>query len=81
MVPVKALAEVVDGEDSEDAEGDDLLDDFELGGRESASADAVGGDLQTVLEEGYAPADQDDFPKCDFFVFEVSVPGHGHEDV
>ena len=81
MVPVKPLAEVVDGEDSEDAEGDDLLDDFELRGREGAGTNAVGWDLQAVLEEGDAPADEDDLPECDIFVLEVSVPSHRHEDV
>lgn len=68
VVPVEPFAEVVDGEDAEDREGDDLLDDLELGRRESAGADAVGGDLETVLEEGDAPADEDDLPECDVFV-------------
>ena len=81
VVPVQSFAEVVDGEDSEDTEGDDLLDDFELGGRKGGRADAVGRDLQAVLEEGDAPADKDDFPERDIFVLEVSVPGDGHEDV
>jgi len=81
VIPVEPFTEIVDGEDSEDAESDDLLDDFELGGRESAGADAVGGNLQAVFEEGDAPADEDNFPECDLFVLEVSVPGDGHEDV
>ena len=81
VVPVELFAEVIDGEDSEDAQGDDLLDDFKLGGREGGGTDAVGGDLQAVLEEGDAPADEDDFPECDVFMLEVSVPGHRHEDV
>ena len=81
VVPMEPFSEVIYGEDSEDAEGDDLLDDFELGGREGGGTDAVGGDLQAVLEEGDAPADKDDFPECDVFVLEVSVPGNSHEDV
>ncbi len=81
VVPVEPFAEVVDGEDAEDAEGDDLLDDLELGGREGGGADAVGGDLEAVLEEGDGPADEDDLPECDVFVLEVSVPGEGHKDV
>ena len=81
VVPVEPFAEVVDGEDTEDSEGDDLLDDLELGWRESAGTDAVGGDLQAILEEGDAPADEDDFPECDIFVLEVSIPGDSHEDV
>jgi len=51
------LAEVEEGEDGEDDEGDDLLDDLELDGREAVGADAVGGNLQAVLEEGDAPTD------------------------
>ena len=81
MVPVQSFAEVVDGEDSEDSQGDDLLNDFKLGGREGSGTDAVGRNLQAVLEEGDAPADKDDFPERDIFVLEVSVPGDGHEDV
>ena len=81
VVPMEPFSEVVDGEDSEDAEGDDFLDDFKLGGREGAGTNAVGWDLQAVLEEGDAPADEDDFPECDLFVLEVSVPGNRHEDV
>ena len=81
VVPVESFAEVVDGEDAEDAEGDDFLDDFELRGREGGGADAVGGDLEAVFEEGDAPADEDDFPESDIFVLKVSVPGDGHEDV
>ena len=81
MVPAQVISEVVDGEDSEDGEGDDLLDDLELVGREGAGADAIGGDLEAVLEEGDGPADEDDLPERDLAVLEVSVPGEGHEDV
>jgi len=81
MVPAEFLAEIQEGEDDKYGEGDDLLDDFELRGREGAGTNAVGWDLQAVLEEGDAPADEDDFPECDVFVLEVSVPGHRHEDV
>ena len=81
VVPVEPLSEVVDSEDSEDAEGDDLLNHLELGWREGGGADPICWYLQAVLEEGDAPADKDDFPECDIFVFEVSVPGNSHEDV
>ncbi len=62
MVPVELVAEVVDGEDSEDAEGDDLLDDLKLVWGEVAGADAVGGDLEAVLEEGDTPTDENNLP-------------------
>ena len=81
VVPAEMVSEVVDGEDTEDGEGDDLLDDLELVGRECAGTDAVGGDLQAVFEEGDGPADDDDLPQSDVAVFEVTIPGEGHEDV
>ena len=81
VVPVEPLSEVIDGEDSEDAEGDDFLDHLELGGREGGGADSVGWHLEAVLEEGDAPTGEDDFPECYLLVLEVSVPGDGHEDV
>ena len=81
VVPAELVAEVEDGEDSEDGERDDFLHDLELIGREGARADAVGGDLEAVLEEGDRPADDDDLPEGDVAIFEMSVPGEGHEDV
>src|SRR5215469_2001783 len=75
------VTEVVNGEDSEDGESDDLLDDLELIGSEGAGSDAVGGDLQAVLEERDGPADDDDLPKRNLAVLEMAVPGEGHEDV
>ena len=60
---------------------DDLLDHLELDGREARRADAVGGHLEAVFEEGDAPADEDDLPQGVLAVFQVAVPGKGHEDV
>ena len=76
------LAEVVGDEDAEDDERDDLLDDFELYGAEVVSgADAVSWDLETVLEKGNQPADQDHLPQSFAAEAKVSVPGKRHEDV
>src|SRR6185369_5352470 len=77
VVPAQVVAEVVDGEDSEDGERDDLLHDLELIRGEGARADAVGGNLEAVLEEGDGPADKDDLPEGDLAVLEVTVPGEG----
>ena len=81
VVPAEVVAEVVDGEDSEDGEGDDLLDDLELVGGEGAGTDAVSRDLEAVLEEGDGPTDDDDLPEGNFAIFEMTVPSEGHEDV
>jgi len=81
VVPAQVFAEVEECEDGEDGERDDLLDHLELHGRESGSADAVGGDLEQVFKEGNAPTDEDDLPKGVLAVFQVAVPGEGHEDV
>ena len=68
MVPCDFFAEVGAGKDAEDDEGDGFLHDFELCGGEAALvADAVGGDLEAVFEEGDSPGDQDDFPTSRLF--------------
>ena len=81
VVPFEFVAEVPDGKYREDGEGNDFLNRFELRGTEFVGADAVGGDLETVFEEGDAPTGEDDFPEGFAAVFEVAVPGEGHEDV
>ena len=81
MVPAQVGAEVESCEDAENHQGDNLLDHFELHGREAAIAKAVGWYLKAVLEEGDAPADDDHLPKRLRLVFQVAVPGEGHEDV
>ena len=81
VVPAQGLLQVEDGEGGEDCQGDDFLDGFKLGGGEFVGAYAVGGDLETVFEEGDHPADQDDFEEWDFAEFQVAVPGEGHEDI
>ena len=81
MVPSQMRPKVVCGEDSEDNQGDDLLDYLELDGCESAIADAVGGHLKAILEEGDRPTDQDDLPESFVAEAQMSVPGKRHEDV
>jgi len=83
VVELERLAHVVNSEGNEDGEGDDFLEDFELAEGEAAGvADAVGGDLQEVFEEGDAPTDEGgDDPGLGREVFEVGIPGERHEDV
>ena len=54
VVPAQVLAEVEGDEDAEDDERDDFLDHFELHRQKRPCADAVGRDLEAVLEEGNA---------------------------
>src|SRR5579859_687288 len=42
---------------------------------------AVGGHLKAVFEEGQSPACQRDLPQRDILIFQMSIPGKGHEDV
>ena len=81
VIPAQMLAEIEGGEDSEDDEGDDFLNDFELDGREAGSADAVGGDLEAVFKQRDSPTDEDDLPESLLAEAEVTVPGKSHEDV
>ena len=73
---------VVDGEGDEDGEGDDFLEDFELREGEGGMADAVGGDLEEVFEEGDSPTyDDGDKERFGFQIFEMCIPCKAHEDV
>lgn len=81
VVPAQVLAEVESDEDAEDHQGDDLLDDFELDGREAIGAKAVGGYLKAVFKQCDAPTDENDLPQGFVTEPEVAVPGEGHKDV
>lgn len=81
VVPVQFVSKVVDGKDSEDREGNDLLDNLELRGGKGVRADAIGGHLEAVLKESYGPGDDDHLPQRGVAVLEVTIPGEGHEDV
>ena len=92
VVPVDGLPlEDEEDDDGEYRQGDDLLDDLKLDKVERSSvlgvADAVGRDCEAVLEEGYAPGEQDDHDKrparryLHFTQFEMPVPCECHEDV
>ena len=66
MVPAQLLAEVVDGEDSEDAEGDDFLDDLELRrGRRCRTPMRLAGTWRQYSKKAMRPTDEDDLPECD----------------
>src|ERR1035438_3214428 len=69
------------GEDTEDDQCDDFLDHLELDRAEVSGADAVGRNLEAVLEEGNAPTYQDDLPQSFAAEPEVAIPGKSHEDV
>ena len=63
VIPAQVFAEVIGDEDAEDEQRDDFLNDFELDRREAVCADAIGRDLEAVLEEGNRPTDEDDLPE------------------
>ena len=93
MVPVEALAtKTYDGEDGEDAEGNDFLYDLELhervGTTVALKTDAIGRHLKAVFEEGEAPRDEDDdeercfaLQNADILQFEMAIPSENHENV
>jgi len=75
------LAQIGDGKSGEDHQRDDLLDGLELRSRELERADTVGGHLEAIFEESDTPAGQNDLPQSFAAIFEVAIPGKGHEDV
>ncbi len=81
VIPAEVFLEVEDREDHENDQGDHLLDGFQLGGVELAMAVTIGRNLETVFRESDSPADRDGHPEGGGFVFQMSVPGEGHEDI
>src|SRR5882672_3481189 len=81
VIPAEFFAEVGNRKDGEDGEGDDFLDGLELGGVEFIGTDAIRRHLKTVFEESNAPTSENNFPERFAAVFQVAVPGEGHENV
>lgn len=81
MIPSHRLLEIERGEDNEHDQGNDLLNRLELCGVENAVADPVRGNLKTVFEERYHPADDNDREKRLVLVLEMPVPGECHENI
>jgi len=81
VIPLELVAQIQHGKYGEDRQGDDFLNGFELRGIEFVRADAVGGHLETIFEEGDAPTGEDDFPERLVAIFKVAVPGEGHKDI
>lgn len=92
MVPLQGFAfEEQVAEDDEYGECDHFLDDLKLHEREWTSiffeSDAVGRDLKNILEQGDAPAEQDDsdewegFEPAELFHLEMTVPGKSHKQI
>ncbi len=59
VVPAQFLLQVQHGKAAEDHQGNYFLDCFQLVGIEDTMTDAVGGNLEAILEKSDAPTDQD----------------------
>ena len=81
MIPFDAFTEIPPRKDDKHAEGDHLLDDFQLKRREFAVADAIRGDLKAVFGECDEPAHDNCGEQGSLAVFQVTVPSDGHEDI
>lgn len=90
VVPAKRVAlDEEHGKEREHHKRDDLLNDLQLpqceGAAELHAADAVGGDLKAVLEEGYTPAEE--YDSDDAVALEtrlegyMAIPCQGHKYV
>ena len=88
----RLILEQHDGKDGKNDESDRFLEDFELPQVQRSSvldvADAIGRDLETILEQGDSPTDQNDGREAEsgepvrfFLEFQMAVPRECHEDV
>ena len=63
-------------------QGYHFLQDFQLPHTQAGVADAVGGDLEHIFKQGYAPRKQGgDDPGFVAHLLEMGIPGKGHEDI
>lgn len=81
VVPFQPFFEVKRRKDCKNRKGNNFLHDFKLRGGKIVMTDAVGGNLKAIFEKGYSPAGQNHDPQGGRFVFEVAVPGKGHENI
>jgi hypothetical protein len=81
VVPFEGIAKIGDGKNGKDRESDDFLNGFELGAGEFVRPDAIGRNLEAVFEEGDAPTGQNHLPERRIAIFQMTVPGEGHEDI
>lgn len=81
IVPAKLFFQIENRESAEDNQGDYFLDGFKLIGIEDAMADAVGGNLETILEKGNAPTYHNYHKQRSILVFQMPIPGKSHKDI
>ena len=82
IIPLQVFPQDQLGEDDEDYECDNFLENFELVAVEDLEADAIGGDLKTILKKRDAPRDENHEPKRAVVeILEMTVPSAGHEGV
>ena len=81
MVDGEPLAQIEHRKACKDAQGDDLLHDLEFGSGIDRMADPVGRNREAIFKQRDGPAEQNDHQKRPVGVFQMPVPGEGHEDV
>jgi hypothetical protein len=82
IIPAERLFQIKDGKEAEYGEGHYFLDGFQLkAAKAGLFSETVGRYHKAVFEEGDTPADEDYFPDGYVLIFQVSVPGEGHECV
>src|ERR1700686_3371607 len=81
MVPLDRLLQVENREYREHEQRDDLLNCLELGGAEFVGTNSVGRYLEAILKKGNHPTHYDHLKQRHIAIFQVAVPGKGHEYV
>jgi hypothetical protein len=81
VVPMQLIAKIERTEHPKHRQSNDLLNHLQLVRRKRLRPHPVGRNLQAILKKSDAPTHQDDLPKRNLFVLQVSVPGKGHKDI
>jgi hypothetical protein len=81
VIPFQFLTEIQDRENRKHGQSDHFLNGLQLSRRKLIRSDTVCRDLKTVFEKSDTPTCEDDLPESLAAVFEMAIPGKGHEDI
>jgi hypothetical protein len=81
VVPSRALVKDKEYEDGENGKSDALLHDLQLRDSKLRRANPIRRHLERIFQERDTPTRQDRRNKWAILMFQMAVPGDGHEDV
>jgi hypothetical protein len=81
IIPSKFFLQIPDAENRKNHQRNDFLYGFQFNCIEHTMPETVCRNLKAVFQKSYAPAYQYYLPQAYLFIFQVPIPGKGHEDI